>query len=76
MAIQKRLYAKENRRLKYIQTGETVDIPFLVILLVLLGVGLIMLYSASSAQSQYDTGYTRSDRYLQKQALCALIGLC
>ena len=76
MAIQKRLYAKENRWLKKIRPEENVDIPFLVILLVLLGVGLVMLYSASSAQSQYDTGYTRSDRYLQKQALCAVIGLC
>ena len=70
------MYAKENRRLNLVQPGENVDIPFLVILLVLLGLGLVMLYSASSAQSQYDTGYTRSDRYLQKQALCALIGLC
>lgn len=67
-----RLYAKENRRSR---AGESVDIPFLVILLLLLSVGLIMLYSASSAQSQYDTGYTVSTRYLQKQAVCAVIGL-
>ena len=76
MAIQKLLYAKENRRLRPLQAGESVDYPFLIILLVLLAVGLTMLYSASSAQSQYDTGYTQSTRYLQKQALCALIGLC
>ena len=76
MAIQKLLYAKENRRLRRAQAGESVDIPFLWILLVLLGVGLTMLYSASSAQSMYDTGYTQSTRYLQKQGLCALIGLC
>ena len=65
--------AKENRR--PLRAGETVDIPFLVILLVLLAVGLAMLYSASFAQSEYDTGYTDSTRYLQKQAVCAAIGL-
>ncbi len=75
MAIQKTLYAKENRRLKRLQAGESVDVPFLIILMVLLILGLTMLYSASYAQSQYDTGYTVSTRYLQKQGLCAVIGL-
>ena len=75
MAIQKLLYAKENRRLRQARTGENVDVPFLVILLLLLAVGLLMLYSASSAQSAYDTGYTSTTRYLQKQAICAVIGL-
>ncbi len=67
-----KLYAKEDRRKL---PGETVDIPFLLLTLLLLAVGLIMLYSASSAQSQYDTGYTLSTKYLQKQAVCAGIGL-
>ncbi|MBE6942658.1 MAG: putative lipid II flippase FtsW [Ruminococcaceae bacterium] len=49
--------------------------PFLIILLSLLAVGLLMLYSASYAQSEYDTGYTVSTRYLQKQGICAVIGL-
>ena len=67
------LRAKENRR----PLGEapSVDYPFLVLVLLALAVGLIMLYSASFAQSEYDTGYTSSTRYLQKQAVCALIGL-
>ena len=73
MALQSSLYAKENRRPS--RAGESVDIPFLLILLTLLTVGLIMLYSASSAQSQYDTGYTQSTRYFFKQGFCALIGL-
>ena len=47
----------------------------MLILITLLVVGLTMLYSASSAQSAYDTGYTLSTRYLQKQALCGAIGL-
>ena len=66
------LYAKEDRRGF---SGETVDIPFLLLTMLLLAVGLIMLYSASSAQSMYDTGYTISTKYLQKQAVCAGIGL-
>ncbi len=67
-----KLYAKEDRRFR---VGETVDIPFLLLTLLLLTVGLVMLYSASSAQSMYDTGYSISTKYLQKQAVCAAIGL-
>ena len=73
--MQSNLYAKEDRRLGKQRTRESVDIPFLLLLLLLLTVGLGMLYSASYAQSHYDTGYTQSTRYLQKQGLCALIGL-
>mgnify|MGYP003302170171 CR=1 FL=1 len=75
MAAGRSLYAKEDRRqLKPLPTT-TVDIPFLVLVLLLLGVGLVMLYSASYAQSEYDTGYTVTTKYLQKQGVCALIGL-
>ena len=74
MAAERNLPAKENRRPEN-RTGESIDHPFLFLLLLLLTVGLIMLYSASFAQSQYDTGYTVSTKYLQKQAVCALIGL-
>jgi len=73
--LQRNLYAKEDRRLGKYRMRESVDIPFLLLLLLLLAVGLGMLYSASYAQSHYDTGYTQSTRYLQKQGLCALIGL-
>ena len=75
MAAVDRLHAKEDRRRKLRFGGANVDIPFLVLLLVLLVVGLTMLYSASYAQSEYDTGYTVSTRYLQKQLACAVIGL-
>ena len=70
----KALYAKENPSSPG-RRGESVDIVFLVLVLLLLTVGLMMLYSASYAQSEYDTGYTVSTRYLQKQAICAAIGL-
>ena len=72
MAAERDLYAKEDRRLR---TVKQVDIPFLLLVLLLLAVGLTMLYSASYAQSRYDTSYVSSTRYLQKQGLCAAIGL-
>ena len=72
MASKKPSYANEDRRG---DPGATVDIPFLILVLLLLTVGLVMLYSASFAQSEYDTGYEISTRYLQKQAVCAGIGL-
>ena len=74
MAIQPRLYAKENR-LGSFSRDESVDIPFLLLLLTLLAVGLTMLYSASAAQSAYDTRYATTTRYLQKQLVCGAIGL-
>ncbi len=73
MAWSGKPHAKENRRL--FGTGESVDVPFLILVLLLLAVGLAMLYSASYAQSEYDTSYEISTKYLQKQAVCAAIGL-
>ena len=75
MAADRVLHAKENRRPAEMRAGERVDLPFLILLLLLLAVGLMTLYSASSAQSEYDTGYRITTRYLQKQAVCAAIGL-
>lgn len=72
MALERALHAKEDHRRL---TGESVDFPFLFLVLLLLSVGLAMLYSASYAQSEYDTGYEISTKYLQKQAVCAAIGL-
>lgn len=72
MAAERTLYAKENRRLR---AEESVDVPFLGMILTLLALGLVVLYSASYAQSEFDTGYTVSTRYLQKQAVCAALGL-
>lgn len=52
-----------------------VDPVFLILVLALLALGLVMLWSASSAQSRFDSNYTTSTRYLQKQAVCAILGL-
>ena len=73
MAAERILRAKDDRR--RIRAEEKVDCPFLFLTMLLLTVGLIMLWSASYAQSEYDTGYTDSGRYLRKQAVCAAIGL-
>ena len=73
MAAEKIRPAKENRSLG--TRNEHVDYPFLFLVLLLLAVGLAMLYSASYAQSAYDTNYQSATKYLQKQAICAVIGL-
>ena len=73
MARENRLHAKEDR-LVY-DAAAKVDYPFLFLVMLLLVLGLAMLYSASYAQSLYDTSYQISTKYLQKQAVCALIGL-
>ena len=65
------LYRLEDRR----RRREGVDPVFLTLVLALLALGLAVLYSASYAQSEYDTLYTVSTRYLQRQAVCAAIGL-
>ncbi|MCI7727135.1 MAG: putative lipid II flippase FtsW [Clostridiales bacterium] len=75
MAGERALHAKEERRLLPKRAGNTVDYPFAFLVMLLLTVGLTMLYSASYAQSEYDTGYQISTKYLQKQGACALIGL-
>ena len=73
MALERKLHAKEDLTPAGVSTE--VDPIFLFLVLMLLAVGLTMLYSASSAQSRYDTGYEISTKYLQKQGICALIGL-
>ena len=55
--------------------ANSVDPVFLILVLVLLALGLTMLWSASFPQSEYDSNYTVSTRYLQKQAICAVLGL-
>lgn len=65
------LYAKDDPAGR----EKSVDPVFTILILVLLAVGLTMLYSASSAQSMYDTGYESAVRYLRRQAICAGLGL-
>ena len=71
MVMQSSLHAKENRSLSPGRDAQ-VDPVFLFLILLLLLLGLAVLYSASFAQSLYDTGYEVSTRYLQKQAVWKL----
>ena len=75
MASERALHANEDRSRRGFPRSDKVDYPFLFLVLLLLAVGLAVLYSASYAQSEYDTGYEISTKYLQKQAVCAAIGL-
>ncbi len=75
MASERSLRANEDRIRRSGRRSEGVDQPFLFLVILLLVVGLAVLYSASYAQSEYDTGYEISTKYLQKQAVCAAIGL-
>lgn len=74
MARGRAVHAGEDRSVKPLR-NDKVDMTFLVLVLLLLTVGLCVLYSASLAQSMYDSGYETSVIYLRKQAICALMGL-
>ena len=75
MAAERILHAKEERRRMYVSAQTSVDKVFLGLVLLLLVLGLTMLYSASYAQSLYDTNYESATRYLAKQGICAVLGL-
>ena len=75
MAFRGLPHAREDRQRPGEPLPTKVDYPFLTLVLLLLTVGLVMLWSASFAQSEFDTGYESSTKYLQKQAICALLGL-
>ena len=74
MAVQSILHAKENRSF-YLKRDGQVDFLFLFLLVLLLCLGLAVLYSASCAQSLFDSHYQVSTRYLGKQAVSAALGL-
>ena len=75
MAAERILHAKEERRRMHVSAQTSVDKVFLGLVLLLLALGLTMLYSASYAQSLYDTNYESATRYLVKQGICAVLGL-
>ena len=71
--MEKRIFrAKDNPAPRRVNS---VDPVFLILVLVLLTLGLLMLWSASFPQSEFDSNYTESTRYLRKQVICAVLGL-
>ena len=67
-----RFHAKDNPAPGRVNS---VDPVFLILVLLLLTLGLLMLWSASFPQSEFDSGYTESTRYLRRQMICAFLGL-
>ena len=55
-----------------------VDLPFLMILMLLVGIGLIMMFSASYASAYYDSSASVQNNplyYIQRQGLFAAAGI-
>lgn len=52
-----------------------VDLPFAMLTLMLLGVGLIMVFSASYASAYYDSSITSPFYYIKRQAILAVCGV-
>ncbi len=66
MAAKERVFDKRHRRGK-------IDIPFLVLVLILLTFGLVMLFSASFAFAFYNEG--NSFHYIERQLVFAIMGV-
>ncbi len=52
-----------------------VDLPFFMLTMLLLGIGLIMMFSASYATAYYDTSQSSATAYIRKQAIFAFLGV-
>ena len=72
MAKQKRSGDEKLALAKKMARGP-VDLPFLMLVLLLAGVGLVMVYSASYASAYYESG--NPTKYISKQAMLGLVGV-
>ena len=55
--------------------GGRMDVPFLLLTLMLTGVGLVMLFSASFPSAFYETGGSNPAYYFKRQGIFAALGL-
>ena len=55
--------------------GGRMDVPFLLLTLMLTGIGLVMLFSASFPSAFYETGGSNPAYYFKRQAIFAVLGL-
>ena len=55
--------------------GGRMDVPFLLLTLMLTGIGLVMLFSASFPSAFYETGGSNPAYYFKRQAIFAAMGL-
>ena len=60
-------------RLKDVEKQQSVDIPLLILTLLLTGMGLVMIYSASFARARYETG--DSAYFFKRQLVFAILGV-
>ena len=51
------------------------DLPFLMLVMILLGIGLIMMFSASYATAYYDSSVGDPMYYIKRQAMFAAVGV-
>ena len=51
------------------------DLPFLMLVMILLGIGLIMMFSASYATAYYDSKVADPLYYIKRQAMFAVVGV-
>ncbi len=65
-------YTEDNKRKKKRTQGE-IDLPFLMITMIILGIGLIMLLSASFARAYYESG--NPTKYFVKQVFFSALGI-
>ncbi len=66
-------HKKEMARKHYLAGKGSMDIPFLMLALLLTGIGLMMLFSASFPSAYYETG--SAAYYFKRQAVFAAIGV-
>ena len=66
-------HKKEMARKHYVAGKGSMDIPFLLLTLLLTGIGLMMLFSASFPSAYYDTG--SAGYYFKRQAIFAAAGV-
>ena len=55
--------------------GGRMDVPFLLLTLMLTGIGLVMLFSASFPSAFYETGGSNPAYYFKRQGIFAALGL-
>ena len=66
-------HKKEMARKHYLAGKGSMDIPFLLLALLLTGIGLMMLFSASFPSAYYETG--SAGYYFKRQAVFAAVGI-
>ena len=81
LAAQRRKEERESRRLQREAEGRElakgpIDLPFLLLVCLLLGIGLIMVLSASFPSAYYSVKIQDPLHYFKRQGMWAILGIC